>query len=139
MRRIGAAIFFLTGMFGCAEKIEHDLELAAKRAVEFAEVTFVRRNLDKGYALLATKARSYVPIEKFNETVSEMHRSGYPVRVTVVGAASPIPGEKVVNVVLRGEDGGKQFHYRVTVAGTATTDYHVTTFGGGATPLLPLG
>src|SRR5437867_6765179 len=80
MRRIGAAIFFLTGMFGCAEKIEHDLELAAKRGVEFAEVAFVRRNLDKGYALLATKARSYVPIEKFNETVSEMHRSGYPIR-----------------------------------------------------------
>jgi len=27
----------------------------------------------------------------------------------------------------------------VTVAGTATTDYRVTTFGGGATPLLPSG
>lgn len=139
MLKIFAALFILATSFGCAEKIEHDVDLASKRGFEFAETTFVRRNLDKGYALLTDKVRSYVPVDKFKETVSEMHRTGYPTRITVVGAAPAIPGEKIVNVVLRGEDSAKQFHYTVTVAGTASTDYHVTTFGLGAIPLLPSG
>jgi hypothetical protein len=56
-----AAIFLLTGMFGCAESIEHDSNLASRRAVEFAETTFVRRNLDKGYALLAERHGAMCP------------------------------------------------------------------------------
>jgi hypothetical protein len=92
-----AAIFLLTGMFGCAESIEHDSNLASRRAVEFAEATFVRRNLDKGYALLADKARSYVPMEKFNEKVTKMHPNGHPSKVTAVNAVA-VPGERIVNV-----------------------------------------
>jgi len=125
-----AAIFSLIGMFGCAESIEHDSKLASKRAVEFAEVTFVRRNLDKGYALLADKARSYVPTEKFNEKVTKMHPNGYPSRVTAVNAVA-VPGERIVNVSLRGEGSAGAFDYAVTLVGTAATDYQVTTFAGG--------
>jgi hypothetical protein len=125
-----AAIFSLIGMFGCAESIEHDSKLASKRAVEFAEATFVRRNLDKGYALLADKARSYVPTEKFNEKVTKMHPNGYPSRVTAVNAVA-VPGERIVNVSLRGEGSAGAFDYAVTLVGTAATDYQVTTFAGG--------
>jgi hypothetical protein len=125
-----AAIFLLTGMFGCAESIEHDSNLASRRAVEFAEATFVRRNLDKGYALLADKARSYVPMEKFNEKVTKMHPNGHPSRVTAVNAVA-VPGERIVNVRLRGQGSAGAFDYAVTLVGTAATDYRVTTFAGG--------
>jgi len=130
MRRIIAVIFLFMGMFGCAESIEHDSNLATKRAVEFAEATFVRRNLDKGYALLADKARNYVPIEKFNEKVARMHPNGHPSKVTAVNAVT-VPGERIVNVSLRGEGSAGPFDYAVSLAGTASTDYRVTTFAGG--------
>jgi hypothetical protein len=132
MLKIFAALFILATSFGCAEKIEHDVDLARKRAVEFAETVFVRRNLDKGYALLADKVRSYVPMEKFNEKLTKMHPNGHPSNVTAV-RAEPVLGEKIIHVSLHGEGGGGQFEYGITVVGTATTDYRVTTFHGGRT------
>jgi hypothetical protein len=130
MRNIVAGIILLTAFFGCAEKFDHDRDLAAKRAVEFAEETFVRRNSEKGYALLADKARSYVPMEKFTEKLTKMHPSSHPQKITVVGA-EPVLGEKIVHIRLRGEGANGSFEYAVTVVGTAATDYRVTTFSGG--------
>jgi hypothetical protein len=128
--RIMATWFMLATGLGCSEKIEHDTGLASKRAVEFAEATFVRRNLDQGYALLADKARSYVPLDKFTEKVTQMHPSGHPNKVTVVSAV-PVAGEKLVIVSLRSAGDGGQFEYAVSMAGTAATDYRVTLFNGG--------
>lgn len=125
-----AAWLILATALGCAEKIEHDTDLAAKRAVEFAEATFVRRNLEQGYALMADKARSYVPLDKFTEKVAKMHPSGHPNKITAVSAV-PITGEKLVAVSLRGAGDGGQFEYTFSVAGTAATDYRVTMFNGG--------
>jgi hypothetical protein len=117
----------------CAEEVRHDDKLAMARAVEFAETTFVRRNLDRGYALLADKARSYVPPDIFADKVTKMHPSGYPAKVTGAGAV-PVKGEKIVQVRVRGEGSGERFEYAVSVTGTAATDYRVTTFGGGRSP-----
>jgi hypothetical protein len=122
----------LSAALGCAEKFEHDLELAAKRAQEFADTTFVRRNLERGYELQADKARAYVPLDKFMDKVNLMHRGGYPIRIRTTGAA-PVKGEKLVNVSLRG-DGDGQFSYQITLAGTAAADYRVVTFTGGQSP-----
>lgn len=130
MKNIIAGLLLLASFTGCAEKIEHDADLAAKRAVEFAEETFVRRNSDKGYALLADKAKSYVPMDKFTEKVTKMHPSSHPRRISVMGA-EPVLGEKIVHVRLRGEGADEVFEYGVTVAGTKATDYRVTTFTGG--------
>ena len=131
MRELWLALCLLAALTGCAEEITHDEKLAATRAVEFAETTFVRRNLDKGYALLADKARSYVPLEIFTDKVTKMHAGGYPSKVTAVGSVLPVKGEKIIHVRLSGEGGGERFEYAVTVAGSAATDYRVTTFSGG--------
>jgi hypothetical protein len=117
----------------CAEEISHDEKLATARAVEFAETTFVRRNMDKGYVLLADKARSYVPPNIFADKVTKMHPSGYPDKVAGAGAV-PVKGEKIVQVRVRGEGSGERYEYAVTLTGTAATDYRVTTFGGGRSP-----
>lgn len=130
MKNIIGGLALLAIFTGCAEKFDHDPDLAAKRAVEFAEETFVRRNPERGYALLADKARSYVPMEKFTEKLTKMHPSSHPRKITVVGA-DPVLGEKIVHVRLRGEGADGDFEYAVTVVGTKATDYRVTTFSGG--------
>jgi len=139
MQRGFAVLCLLMSLAGCSEKYTHDENSAAMRAVEFAEVAFIQHDFDKGYLLLAGKARAYVPLEKFKETVTFMHPNGYPIKVTAVGAAA-IKGEKIVNVALRGAGrGGEQFDYALTLAGTAQAGYRVTTFNGGALSSLPSG
>jgi len=120
---------FLALAWGCAEKIDHDSALATKRAIEFAETTFVHGNYDQGYAMLADKARSYVPLNIFIDKVKQMHPSGRPNKIAGL-SATPVNGERLVTVTLRGEGDG-QFLYRIAVIGTATEDYRVTTFSGG--------
>ena len=122
-------LLFLGLIASCAESFDHDKALATKRAIEFAEATFVRGNLDQGYAMLADKARSYVPLNIFTDKVAKMHPSGRPSKIASL-SAEPVKGEKIVLVSLRGEGDG-QFIYNIAVIGTSATDYRVTTFGGG--------
>jgi hypothetical protein len=42
----------VVGLTGCAESINHDEVLTGRRAVEFAQVAFVKHDVEKGYALL---------------------------------------------------------------------------------------
>jgi len=132
MLKLAAMLLFLVMTGGCAENFDHDTALATKRAIEFAEATFVRGNLDQGYAMLADKARAYVPLNIFADKVKQMHPSGRPSKIASLTAA-PVKGEKIVNVTLRGEGDG-QFMYGITVIGTAATDYRVSTFSGGRSP-----
>ena len=132
MLKLAAMLLFLVMTGGCAENIDHDTALATKRAIEFAEATFVRGNLDQGYAMLADKARAYVPLNIFADKVKQMHPSGRPSKIASLTAA-PIKGEKIVNVTLRGEGDG-QFMYGIALIGTSATDYRVSTFSGGRSP-----
>jgi len=129
MRRLALILLLLALPVGCAENLDHDTTLATKRAVEFAEATFVRGNIDQGYAMLADKARSYVPLNIFSDKVKQMHPSGRPNRIAGLSAV-PVKGAKLVNVTLRGEGDG-QFLYSIAVVGTTAEDYRVTTFSGG--------
>lgn len=129
MKNFFLNLLLLVMAWGCAENVNHDTTLATKRAVEFAEATFVRANYDQGYAMMADKARSYVPLNVFVDKVKQMHPSGRPNKVAGLSAA-PVKGEKLVTVTLRGEGDG-QFLYTITVIGTAAEDYRVTTFSGG--------
>ncbi len=132
MLKLAAILLFLVMADGCAENFDHDTALATKRAIEFAEATFVRGNLDQGYALIADKARAYVPSNIFADKVKQMHPSGRPTKIASLSAA-PVKGEKIVNVTLRGEGDG-QFMYGIALIGTSATDYRVSTFSGGRNP-----
>ena len=81
MRKVSVLLLFLVITGGCAENFDHDTALATKRAIEFAEATFVRGNLDQGYAMLADKARAYVPLNIFADKVKQMHPSGHPSKI----------------------------------------------------------
>ena len=131
MLKLLTVMALLAAMTGCAEQFDHDINLARKGAIEFAEAAFVRRNMDKGYALLADKARSYVPLDKFTEKVTQMHRSGYPDKITALDVV-PVKGEKLVHVRLRGRGSEGSFEYALALSGTRDTGYRVTIFNGGS-------
>ena len=126
----------ILGLLGCAGKAEHDEALAAKRAVEFAETVFVQNDIEKGYRLLSDGARRHVPIEKFKETVTRMHPKGYPTSVTA-REFEPMPGgEKAIYIFLTGDGSGDRFDYKLTLEGSAATDYRVTNLEPGTSSRL---
>ncbi len=111
----------------CSEPIAHNEELAAKRAEEFGEIALVRRNFERAYELMSSKARSYLPLDNFKETVSGSHPDGYPETIKAT-AARPVKDAATIYVTLRGNDGaGKVFEYQVMLNGTAKSDYQVST------------
>jgi hypothetical protein len=120
-------------LYACAGSFEHDHKLAAKRAEEFAQVAFVRRDFDKGYAMLSDSGKRYVPLEKFKETIVKLHPRMYPTKVAATDY-EPMSGEKAIYIYLTGENGSEHFYYTLTLDGTAATDYKVTRFSRGSGP-----
>jgi hypothetical protein len=126
----------LTAFTSCVQSFKHDEVLAAKRALEFAQVVFLDKDLDKGYGLLAPGAKRHIPLDKFKQTITAMHPRSYPDQVTAV-EYEPMAGEQAIYIFLTGRNGEAQFNYRVTMEGTADTDYKVLKIDqGGGFPTL---
>ncbi len=113
----------MLALVGCGS-VQHDENLAAKRAVEFAKVTFIQHDLKKGYALLSDNTKRHVPFEKFQELVTKLHPRGFPTKVTAT-EYEPMRGEKAIYIYLTGENPHEQFDYVFTMEGTASDDYRV--------------
>ena len=114
----------------CAESTQHDENLAAKRAIEFAQVTLVDKNFDKGYELLAAGGKRHVSLDKFKETVTRLHPRGFPTKVTAK-EYQPMPGEKALWIYLTGQNAEDQFQYRLIMEATDNGDYKVLTLDNG--------
>ena len=112
------------GLIGCMETINHDASSAGKKAEEFAQVAFVKQDVENSYGLLADGTKRYVSLEQFKAVVSKLHPKGFPKTVTAL-EYEPMPGEKAIFIFLTGENSGEHFYYRLTMEGTATTDYKV--------------
>ena len=121
---VGIAI--LWGLLSSLQSITHNEALAAKRAEEFAQVALVKQDLEGAYAMMSSKARSYVPLDQFRSIIVAYHPEGYPKTIKVVDTR-PEKKMSTVYVVLRGEDcSGKVFNYQFMLNGTEKTDYKVT-------------
>jgi hypothetical protein len=114
----------------CAKTTQHDEQLAAKRAIEFAQVTLVDGNSDKGYDLLAAGGKRYISREKFKESVARLHPRGLPTKVTAK-EYQPMPGEPAIWIYLVGQNSEEQFQYRFTMEATGNGDYRVLTLDSG--------
>jgi hypothetical protein len=125
MKRVLVCLLAALVFPGCTKPIEHDEALAARRAVEFAEVSFVQQDLERGYALLSDAAKRYVPPDKFKETVSRLHPSG---RATNVSATEyePMPGENAIYIYVDLKNSAGRVAYTITMEGTAAADYKVS-------------
>src|SRR3989442_7181416 len=126
-------LVLVIGLAGCVKSISHDEVSAGKSAVEFAQVAFVKRDAEKGYALLSDSTRRYVSLEKFKEVLSRLHPKAFPTSVTAI-EYEPMPGEKAMYVFLQGENSGEHFYYRLTMEGTAATGYRVLRLDRASSP-----
>src|SRR5262245_35864421 len=122
------ALFALAA--SCAESTQHDENLAAKRAIEFAQATLIDKNFDRGYELLAPGGKRHISLDKFKETVTRLHPRGFPSKVTAK-EYQPMPGENAVWIYLTGQNSEDQFQYRLTMEATGTGDYKVLTIDSG--------
>jgi hypothetical protein len=114
----------------CAQSTPHDENLAAKRAIEFAQVTLINKNLDQGYELLAPGGKRHISLDKFKETVTRLHPRGFPTRVTAKEFQA-MPGENAMWIYLTGQNSEDQFQYRLTMEATGNGDYKVLTLDSG--------
>jgi hypothetical protein len=124
-------VFALSALAGsCAETAKHDENLAAKRAIEFAQVVLINKNFDKGYELLAEGGKRHISLDKFKETLTRLHPRGFPTRVTAKEYQA-MPGENAIWIYLAGQNSEDQFQYRLTMEATGTGDYKVLTIDSG--------
>jgi hypothetical protein len=126
-------LMFAVGLMGCMETIHHDESSAKKKAEEFAQVAFVKQDVENGYALLADGTKRYVSREQFKAVLSKLHPKAFPKTVTAL-EYEPMPGEKAIYIFLTGENSGEHFYYRLTMEGTATTGYKVLRFDRSGQP-----
>jgi hypothetical protein len=121
------------GLLGCIESVEHDPAGAGKKAEEFAEIAFVKQDIENGYALLADGTRRYVSREQFKQVVAKLHPRAYPKNVKA-SEYEPMAGENAIYIFLMGENSGERFYYRLTLEGNATTPYRVLRLDRSAEP-----
>jgi hypothetical protein len=123
-------LLITAGLASCAGSVKHDETLAARRAIEFAQLVLINKNFAKGYELLSESGRRHLSLEKFKETLTRMHPRSFPTKVTAT-EFQPMPGEKAIWIYLAGRNAEEQFQYRLTMEATDNGDYRVLTFDTG--------
>lgn len=129
-------LILVLGGSGCAEKYEHNPNVAGQKAEEFAALVWVKQDYDGAYALLAEGTRRHVSAAQFKQTLTKDQSNFKPAKI-VAREYEPMAGEKAIYVFLTGEDGGGPSGYRITMEGTASTGYKVLRFDRGAGFSLP--
>lgn len=119
------AILLAACLAGCSEPIEHDQDMATKRALEFADTVLVRQDFENGYNQMSRKAKAYIPFNIFKDAMVRLHPDGFPRRVEATDYRA-LAGYDKVYVTLHGENAGRPFDYVLTLLGTAQKGYGVT-------------
>jgi hypothetical protein len=118
------ALALMTILASCAGAVKHDEVRAAKRALEFGRLVLFEKNFDKGYELLADGGKRHVPRDKFKQSIAAMHARSYPTKLTAI-EYEPMADEKAIYIYVTGQNSEEQFSYRLTMEGSAATDYRV--------------
>jgi hypothetical protein len=129
-RALTMSLVTIVWLTGCAESTKQDENLAAQRAIEFAQIVLVNKNFDQGYQLLSDGGKRQISLEKFKETMTRLHPRGFPTSVTAK-EYQPMPSENALWIYLSGQNPEDQFNYRLTMEATASGDYKVLTFDSG--------
>jgi hypothetical protein len=120
-----AVAIICCGLTSCINVIAHDEKMAAKSAIEFAQTAFVARDYPKAHGLLAPRSQSDIPLDKLTEAIAKMHPKSFPTKVTAT-EFEPMPGQKGMNIFVKGEGEGEEFFYRLVMEGDKTASYRVT-------------
>lgn len=129
-RALTMSLLTIVWLTGCAESTKQDENLAAQRAIEFAQIVLVNKNFDQGYELLSDGGKRHISLAKFKETMTRLHPRGFPTSVTAK-EYQPMPGENALWIYLSGQNPEDQFNYRLTMEATPSGDYKVLTLDSG--------
>lgn len=132
---IGIAAFFGVSLFG-VRVFRHQQADAARAAERFADLAFVRSDLDAAYALLAPELQRALPAAKLGEEIVKLHPTGRPTEARAI-EYEPMPGQRAMLIYLNGTRGDETFHYRFVMAGDEPSGYRVGAFWRGSGPYPP--
>jgi hypothetical protein len=113
--------------------IDHDPSIAAARAVEFADLAFVQGAAERSHDLLTDDTKKTTSVAAFGEVLQRMHPKTRPPSVRAT-EFEPVPGQKMISIFLRGENGDELFFYRLVMSGTASAGYRVAGLFRGSGP-----
>ena len=137
MKKIGFTALALVFLISCTTTIiSHDVDMAAKSAIEFSKVALIKHDIQNSYTLLSDNMKKTIPLEKYSQVISQIHPSLFPLSLTAE-EFEPIPGQKGMNIFLHGENGPEKFYYRFVMEGTAETGYRVSGIFRGNGPAPP--
>jgi len=126
--RSSALYLLLLCVLACSKPPPHDEVLAGKRALEFSEAAFVKRDYAVAYELLSDRAKAYQSVEHFRKAVGRFELDSSPTNLKVTGLKA-IPGEdNGLEIKLVEQNTSKPFAYLVTMERTANSDYRVARF-----------
>lgn len=128
MKKLVLYSAMLLSLLGCkptVRVIHHDEDMAADRALEFAETAFVQQDYEKAYRLLTKEGK--LTFQKFRNVIGQMHTNSFPTTIKAV-EYEPMPGQKAMSIFLYGESAGEKFYYRFVMQGTKKANYNVFAF-----------
>jgi hypothetical protein len=118
---------------GQIKVIVHIQAAAAKSAEKYARVALIDKDFEKAYTLLAPEARMAVSADRLAETIKKMHPAAMPSEVKAI-EYEPQPGQRAMNIFLKGSAGSEVFNYRFYMVGDAGSGYEVAGIFRGSGP-----
>jgi hypothetical protein len=116
--------------------IVHDERAAARTAAKFADLAFVQTDYSDAEALLSSQMQQAVPSDKLTAQITKMHPKGRPADVAAT-EFEPLPGQRAMNIYLKGSRGESTFYYRFLMVGDKGSGYEVNGFWRGSGPYPP--
>ena len=137
------ATFFLA--LGCGSLascgvgvIAHDPQAAAKTAAKFADLAIVRSDYPAAHAMLTKPLQETLSADKLADEIAKFHPTSRPSEIAAI-EFEPIPGQRAMNIYLKGSRGEEAFYYRIRMLGDAGSGYKVDFVGRGGRAVSTLG
>jgi hypothetical protein len=119
------ASFVCCLLTSCINVVAQDEGAAAKAATQFAQTAFVSRDYERAHELLIRSGINQFTTAKLSEAIARMHPKTFPTEVLATDF-EPIPGQRAMNIYLKGRGEGEDFYYRLVMVGDATSGYRVS-------------
>jgi hypothetical protein len=114
--------------------ITHNQKKAADSAGRFAQTAFLAKDYKKAHGLLAEETRKKVSADKLAEAIQKMHPADkFPSEVKAI-EYEPQPGQRAMNIYLKGTAGQESFYYRLYMVGDSVSGYEAAGLFRGSGP-----
>jgi hypothetical protein len=136
--RIPAFVIFGVVLFGvgCVKPkiISYDQQLAGKRAQEFANIAFVKRDFEGAHKLLPKELDPSFDVAALKKFVWDMHPTDKFPEVVLAEDYEIVIGQEKVNIYLEGKRDAENLHYLLVMGGNKSEGYRVTEMYRSDTP-----